>query len=319
MIGIDECTQPNSYVLTISVVMHGGVINLKLNDKENDIFNNVRYYSHAGEYNYAYTCITDEIFTHKYLIDTFRKTLHEPTFVGMSCIKNTLRPKYINLIENNEDYQENDEKYCQLHNVVVYDKFFSKFETIKDRMTQLYCQLNPKSDFFGIKLIALHRNMSKIVDGVNQPLYQLVTKEEFDLSTVTGLINLSVFINGKDVVTPVIKETLRTQKDYEDIRLLGEDIQIIKMSYFVTLIKTIFNNNCNINLIDFSCSHIYYPDSTTKEEANKLIEYTKVDIEAPPSSNDKFGGRRKKQKRTKRLKNRRHRSKKYRTKTNKRT
>ena len=62
MIGIDECIEPNSYVLTISIDTHAAVINVNLNDKENEIFKNVRYYSQAGEYYYSISNTNNGVF-----------------------------------------------------------------------------------------------------------------------------------------------------------------------------------------------------------------------------------------------------------------
>ena len=318
MIEMDECIQPNSYVLTISIYMHGAVINVDLNDKENEIFNNVRYYSHSGEYSYSSASVMDDITIYKYLINTFRKTLYEPTFVEMENLEEKFKPIYTSRLKKRGVYDEKQhEMSCKLHNVVVYDKFFSKFEYLGDRIDQLYCYFNPNVAFQGIRLVSLHKNMSNAVDGIK---YQLVTSDNFDLSSVSGLVKLSVLINGKDIVSQVIQETLRTQKNEEDIIVKSDNINLVKMSYFVQLIKKIFNNNCSINLIDFSCSHIYDPKHITKQEADTAMSYTKSDIEAPHSSKDMFGGKKHKQKKIqikKYKKSKKLKSKKNRTRKNK--
>ena len=83
MIGIDECIEPNSYVLTISIDTHAAVINVNLNDKENEIFKNVRYYSQAGEYYYSLSNVNNDVYNYRNLKNIFRKTLYEPTYVEM--------------------------------------------------------------------------------------------------------------------------------------------------------------------------------------------------------------------------------------------
>jgi hypothetical protein len=145
--------------------------------------------------------------------------------------------------------------------------------------------------------------MSNATDGIK---YQLVTPDDIDLSTLSGLIKLSVLINGKDVVSQVIQDAVRAPqiKDNEVIMLNGDSINVIRMSFFVSLIKLIFNDNCSINLIDFSCSDIYSKVSLAKEDKDRAMGYANVDIEAPASTVGKFGGKKyKKQKKIKRTKN----------------
>jgi hypothetical protein len=304
MIGIDECIEPNSYVLTISIDTHAAVINVNLNDEENEIFKNVRYYSQVGEYYYSISNVNNDVYNYRNLKNIFRKTLYEPTYIEMENLGKTLKPIYKQMLEGYNVYDERRyEKSCKIHNMVVYDKVLSKFERLNDRYNQLYCYFNPSDAYIGIKLISLHKNTSNAVDGIK---YQLVTPDDIDLSTLSGLIKLSVLINGKDVVSQVIQEKLRAPqvKDNEEILVNGDSIDVIRMSFFVSLIKLIFNNNCSINLIDFSCSHIYSKVSIPKEEKDRAMGYALVDIEAPPSTVGKFGGKKNKKhkKRTKNVK-----------------
>lgn len=311
MIGIDECIEPNSYVLTISIDTHAAVINVNLNDKENEIFKNVRYYSQVGEYYYSISNVNNDVYNYRNLKNIFRKTLYEPTYVEMEKLGKTMKPIYKQMLEGYKVYDERRyEKSCKIHNMVVYDKILSKFERLSDRYNQLYCHFNPSDAYIGIKLISLHKNMSNATDGIK---YELVTPDDMDLSTLSGLIKLSVLINGKDVVSQVIQEELRAPqiKDNEVIILNGDSIDVIRMSFFVSLIKLIFNDNCSINLIDFSCSHIYSKVNVAKEDKDRAMEYALVDIEAPPNTAGKFGGKKyKKQKKIKRTRNRKMKTKK---------
>jgi hypothetical protein len=59
------------------------VINVNLNDKENEIFKNVRYYSQAGEYYYSLSNVNNDVYNYRNLKNIFRKTLYEPTYVEM--------------------------------------------------------------------------------------------------------------------------------------------------------------------------------------------------------------------------------------------
>jgi len=320
MIGIDECIEPNSYVLTISIDTHAAVINVDLNDKENEIFNNVRYYSLVGDYYYSISNVNNDVYNYRNLKNIFRKTLYEPTYVEMENLGKTMKPIYKQMLEGYKVYDERRyEKSCKIHNMVVYDKILSKFERLNDRYNQLYCYFNPSDAFLGIKLISLHKNMSNANDGIK---YELVTPDDIDLSTLSGLIKLSMLVNGKDVVSQVIQEALRAPqiKDNEVIILNGDSIDVIRMSFFVSLIKLIFNDNCSINLIDFSCSHIYSKVSVTKEDKDRAMEYANVDIEAPASTVGKFGSKKyKKQKKKKRTKNvkKSKKTKKYKNRTRK--
>ena len=304
MIEIDECIEPNSYVLTISIDTHAAVINVNLNDKENEIFKNVRYYSQVGDYYYSISNTNNDVYNYRNLKNIFRKTLYEPTYLEMENLGKTLKPIYKQMLEGYKVYDEKRyEKSCKIHNMVVYDKILSKFERLSDRYNQLYCYFNPSDAYIGIKLISLHKNMSNATDGIK---YELVTPDDIDLSTLSGLIKLSMLINGKDVVSQVIQEALRAPqiKDNEVIILNGDSIDVVRMSFFVSLIKLIFNDKCSINLIDFSCSHIYSKVSVAKEDKDIAMGYALVDIEAPASTVGKFGGKKnKKQKKMKRTKN----------------
>ena len=74
------------------------------------------------------------------------------------------------------------------------------------------------------------------------------------------------------------------------------NIQIIKLSYLVELIKKLIHKSCIINLLDYSCN---VPTKYIEEQEQRSAKYIMpIDIEQG-LPNDRYGGNKNKKKRNK--------------------
>jgi hypothetical protein len=315
----------NDLIITIAIITHGGVINLELNPSLQNLLENVRLFSRAGEYKTTCTDEWEDIQLLHQLYPYFRKTLHKDTLLVLNDYK--------------EKMQEIDERKGSLMNSKIYENI--TIDKIFRTDTPGFFSGTILSDFFedfmGIFLISIHRKISEtdyevvwptniktdgykninLLDVTNikrlfeflHPDYNSLQVDSFieflyERSQSFGKREYDLMIDNieKSNFSPEEKKRIIQTKYNERLDYLQNNfiididrrlnkIMVIRLTTLVDLIKRLVGNNCRINLLDYACNHII---REIHQENRGNSQYLKVsDIENPPPYSKKWGGKRK--------------------------
>lgn len=297
----------NPLIVTILIQMHGTVITYDLSPEKTNIFENVRLLCKAGglkEYISGSTGMPglfEELLLYSNLQDIFKKDIDKSTFEIISGASSGL------LIGN-----------------VTFDKSLSR--TSGEGWS-------PTDSLQGVYLLSVHRGR-RLIYPVNQEekainllniedLHRLASAPEFN-STVPNLQHISIpfpnqeiYVEEENAVNADTKlseddkkqKLMQIRSQFMDLLdrwelTLGPsgNIEAIKLSSLVELVKTIIGNEIIINLLDYSCNA---PTSYIPEESNIYAKYiVEPDIESG-LPNTGLGGKKKKRRKTKNKKRKR--------------
>lgn len=308
-------------VVTIVIQMHGTVITYELSSSTSDIFDNVRLLCKAGglkEYvsgESGLPGITEELMLVSNLREIFGKDIDSSTYDIISNARSGL------LIGN-----------------ITFDKTLSTTSGNWDL-----------TDYFqGIYLLSIHQQDNLIYPNPDEKVINLLNVEDlhrlasfFD-SRVPNLEDISIPFPNQEIYieeenrvnkNPNLSEYEKKQKikgiKKQFMNLLGKweltldnsgNIEVIKLSCLVELVKNIIGENIIINLLDYSCN---VPTSYIPEETIASSKFIVPDDIETGLKNREYGGKKKKTKKmkktkkTKRVEKKKKRTKKRRSKRKK--
>jgi hypothetical protein len=281
-------------VVTIVIQMHGTVITYDLNSKTANIFDNTRLLCKAGglqEYisgQSGLPGILEEFMLVKNLREIFGQDLDRSTY---DIIKNAKS----GLLIGNITF----DKSLSTKSGDLYDYFFKYFQGIYllsiHRGRELMYPTNPNE-----KVI----NLLKVDDL--QRLADFLKTNVPDLQEdTTPFPNQEIYIEEENMVNKdsILSKDVKTQKIEKireqfmkliynwDLTLDSNgNIEDIKLSYLVKLIKKIIGEQIIINLLDYSCNA---PTSYISKKQTPQYAIQEYDEESGISINPKYGGKKK--------------------------
>ena len=123
-----NCTNIGSLIVTIAIQMHGKVIDLNLSPETQNTFNNVRLYSHAGDFKDVISTPVDDYNILPQLDELFQKDLNKSSINVINEYIGYSQPKYKSFLKSrvSDEYNEEDrEKVCRLIHNIFFDKSLS--------------------------------------------------------------------------------------------------------------------------------------------------------------------------------------------------
>ena len=336
-----------SKIVTLAIQMHGIVINLDLSPKTTKIFENVRLFSKAGDFDSAVSSDLAERQILYKVNEMFQKDLTVPTIQLINEYAEYCKPKYKAFLSHfNELNETRTQNACRYFENITYDKSLSAADIDEDSgiFECIISRLMPT--FQGFFVVSIHEKTGensftllypKKTDKQNLNLLLLNDFTKFanifgselpdlrDYSNILPSYKKFIDLENDDTLTLEQKKIRIEQLKQQFFRLLsgwnltmkGNKIETIKLSVMIDFIKHIIGPSCKINLLDYSCNgvSIFVPKN---QLANKqyMIEN---DIEHGYSTN--WGGNRqskkqksklKKHRRTRRHNKNKNKNKKYR-------
>ena len=266
-----------SKIITMAVMMHGVVIETELSAKKQNIFNNTRLFSLAGDFNQAVlgenTLRQNHLNT---LNSVFRRDLPDSsTAEVMDKFAERVRPKYALYIKSFFD-DLSTENICQIFETIPFDKALGSCmpKDIYSRMVQC---ISP--DVVGIYVISVHEKIDANTIKLIYPLDPYISN--LDLLRPTDFIEFAGIFDkdGESILNNILEksspwpnynmsiddETYKAQIDEWNITFSPGgflnpygNISHIRLSYLVDIIKQIVDpenpNMSKINIFDYSCS-----------------------------------------------------------------
>jgi hypothetical protein len=327
-----ECANNNSIIITLAILMHGKVINL---DITNNIFDNVRLFSKAGDLQDVVSSRLGELVILRKVNEMFQTDLTEPTINIIQKYVEYSHPKYKSLLEGEE--KMNRENVCRLFENITIDKTFSKTvirpSGFINRILCLVDYIFP--EFQGIFLVSIHEKVDdynfKLIYPPHNEHKNLNLLELDNLALFASLFNKqlpnlhqyssefpsyieyeeqeqninndpSLLLEEKTEKIDILRGQLYNLLTQWNLTIMNNSIEAIRMSKLVEIIKQIVGPQCNINLLDYSCNSLtkYIP-----KEQRKYIKYFEpLDVESELDVS--YGGKTNKKARTKKRKLKRH-------------
>jgi hypothetical protein len=343
-----ECIHIGNKIITLAIQMHGSVIDLDLSPEKNRIFEDVRLFSKAGDFDAAVSSDLAERHILYKVNEMFQRDLNVPTVELINEYVEYSKPKYTNFLR---DYGELNEKrsqnVCRQFGKITFDKSLSAADDNED--TGFFeCVMNrllPR--FQGFFVVSIHEKTGensfrllypKKTDKPNKTNLNLLLVDDFkkfanifgselpDLRELSNIlpsykefIDTDKTIENDTTLTKEEKEARLEELKQYFFRLLGgwnltmkgNKIETIKLSVMIDLIKRIIGEPAKINLLDYSCNSVsmFVPNNQLPNKQYMM----ESDIEQGYSKG--WGGRRrsrrhhKKNKRTNKSKKRK--TKKY--------
>lgn len=324
-----ECVSNGSIIITLAVQTHGKVIDLNLSPDKNNIFNDVRLFSKAGEFvDVVSSPIQDKNILRK-VNDIFQTNLNKPSLDSMNEYVKYSHPIYKRFVEESKT-NINNENVCRLFDNIIFDKAFSTnlvndgnpILCLVDKLLDL---INP--EFNGIFIVSVHEKINNDEYKLIYPYDSTQFGTNLNLLKMNELIEFARLFNGENIIHGLIQETttLPTKEytvsydtilknknitEYERKQMLNQmnreyyeilqqwnvtmknsqEIQAIKMSYLVDIIKQIVGPNCKVNILDYSCNSI--SRSIPEADLPNIKYLVPSDVENPGSKS--WGGKKEK-------------------------
>ena len=324
-----DCFTSN-IIVTLALVTHGVVVNMNLTPETQSLFEDVRLFSKAGDFQTVCANPVDDVLVLRNLYKHFRKELNYETLQTLN--------------EYSESYSKRQPaSTCGIFEHITVDKILT--------IDKPNPYLRDFQEFSGVFLISIHQ---KVGDDKYELLWPKEKKDRnVDLLNLHNLKKLDTLIplemtlssdsstRNKEIIDtldslsvpldhhefskrmshiehgPFTKEEKKTllQKEQANFYQQMKDFQIeidhssgfivgIRLSFLVRLIRSLIGPSCSINLLDYSCHHI---SQLMPDEERLFSSYmVPTDIENPPPYSQTWGGTRgkkKKKKKTRRRKN----------------
>ena len=331
-----ECIHIGSKIITLAIQMHGAVIDLDLSPEIAEIFEGVRLFSNAGEFEHAITNIKTNFGIKSKIRSMFQTDLTQSTLSVMNEYISHFKPEYTREVSQGHSSDLHlAEKSCKIYSNITVDKAWGNSlssgtgSASSGILTRCFNYLNTKIE--GVYLVSIH---DKKDETYYELLYPKLETDRVDLN-LTKLDDLRIFANIFGSELPNLSEystvlpnpflyidddkriendpTLTDEEKQLRIQALKDEfysirnrwkltikndiIEAIKMSVLVDLIKNIVGPTCKINLFDFTCNSISTFTPETQRSAKQFV--ISDDIEQGVSK--EWGGR-KKPKKMKKLK-----------------
>ena len=309
-----EKLDPGTIIVTLSLVTHGVIINTNISP-EDFSFNNTRLFSLSGDFS--------QVIMHPnvreqngvtYLNKIFQKDLQQPTSEIVEVYKERQQSNYKSYIEtHNIDLPI--EAICKTFQQITSDKVLSTKEHGSDRddTTITFCGVNwiPMGRT-GIFVISVHKKIKDnsltllypTKDNVGENLNLLKTNELFQFAELfhQNTENISRILSNALLPSSPFPRITANMSQKEINKCLAKlfiwnltmsddeyNIDYIRMSYLVKIIKQIVGNTCKINIFDYTCS---IPNGYLNSEDMKKLSTSTIGTN-PDASNQTWGGRRK--------------------------
>jgi hypothetical protein len=288
-----ECIHIGSKIITLAIQMHGKVIDLDLSPEKNRIFENVRLFSNAGEFEDVLTSMKVNLDIKSNLSSLFQKDLTQSTLSVISEYISRFKPEYTKLVKQSHSSDLHlAEKSCKIYSNITLDKSFgiSGSDEIEGNGIVKRCLNYLNNIIEGVYVVSIHEKK----DENNYELLYPDLKTDTKNLNLTNLDDLRIFANIFGREPPNLSQystilpdphlfidhdkqiendtTLTLQQKHRIIQELKDEfygirnrwkltikndrIESIKMSVLVDLIKNIVREECKINLFDFSCNTI---------------------------------------------------------------
>jgi|694.fasta_scaffold147486_3 hypothetical protein len=284
-----NCTDIGSKIVTLAIQMHGTVISLDLTDAEVDIFQNVRLFSKAGDFDDAVSSDLAERHILYKVNEMFQKDLTAPTVELINEYVEYSKPKYKNFLSHfNQLNETRTQNVCRLFENITYDKVLSTMDDVNSGFFN--CIMNRlMPPFQGFFVVSIHEKI-----GENR--FELLYPKKKDKQNL-NLLLLNDFIQFANIcgnelpdlrkysnILPSYKEFIDVDKKIENDKTLtseekeirieqmkedfyqlisswnltikGNTIESIKLSVMINFIKNIVGPTCKINLLDYSCNGV---------------------------------------------------------------
>ena len=286
-----ECIHIGNKIITLAIQMHGTVIDLDLSPEKNRIFEDVRLFSKAGDFDVAFS---NEIMERHILYkvnEMFQKDLTVPTLELINEYVEYSKPKYINYLSYTGDLNETRrQNICRQFENITFDKSLSATDEDEDSgfFECIMNRLLPR--FQGFFVVSIHEktgeNSFRLLypkekkDKTNLNLLMLDDFQKFanifgsefpDLREYSNIlpsykefIDVDKKIENDTTLTEEQKEARLEELKQYFFRLLGgwkltiqdNKIETIKLSVMIDLIKSIIGQPVKINLLDYSCNGV---------------------------------------------------------------
>jgi len=333
-----ECVDDGAYIITLAIQTHGKVIDLSLSPDTVSIFDDVRLFSKAGEFEDAMSSHAQDQNILVKVNKLFQKDIRGASIDLMNEYVEYSHPIYKQFLEQRGHKKTND-NVCRLFDNVMFDKSLS-MNTLRDgnrfscMVDQLLNLIDPELN--GIFVVSVHQ---KINDneyqliypdvGYNLNLLKIKDFKEFasaftsDTNVLRSLVDKSSNLPTEEYIRrydKLIKENnpqLFEEENNRFFELLNKwsitmqnanQIESIRLSTLVDTIKQIIGHKCKINLLDYSCNSIIrtLPD----RDRNNAQYLVSSDIENPAK---RWGGKSTKKRKTKQRKTKQRKTKQRKT------
>lgn len=305
----------SNIIVTVALVTHGVVVNLKLTPETQSLFENVRLFSKAGEFQPVCANPMEDVLVLRPLYKHFRKELTSET---------------LQTLKEYSQMQKQNASSCGIFEHITVDKIL----TI-DKPTP-YAMLRDFQEFSGIFLISIHRKVAENTyqlvwptekgdSAMNVDLLNLHNLKKLDTlipsaspnkELIDTLDSLSVPLDHSEFSNRIFRiehgsftkeeKQALLQKEQANFYQEMKDFQIeidhssgfivgIRLSFLVHIIRTLIGQPCSINLLDYSCNHTtQWMPSGEQVFSSYMVP---SDIENPPPYSRTWGGTRRKRKR----------------------
>jgi hypothetical protein len=285
-----ECIDIGSKIVTLAIQMHGIVINLDLSPETTKIFENVRLFSKAGDFDVSISSDLAERHILYKVNEMFQKDLTVPTVEIINEYAEYSKPKYKNFLSHFGELNETrSQNICRQFDNITFDKSLSAadgnedsdiFECIVNRLMPTFqgffvvsihektgensfTLLYPKkSDKQNLNLLLIN-DFNKFANIFGRKLPDFSEYSNI-LPSYREFIDVDKKIENDHTLTPEQKEIRVEQLKQQFFRLLGgwnltikgNKIDSIKLSVMIDFIKNIVDPSCKINLLDYSCNGV---------------------------------------------------------------
>lgn len=330
-----DCIDIGSKIVTLAIQMHGTVINLDLLPETMKIFENVRLFSKAGDFDLVVSSDLSERHILYKVNEMFQKDLTIPTVEIINEYTEYSKPKYKNFLTHfNELNETRSKNVCRQFENITYDKSLSAADSYEDSGV-FECIINHLMPTFqGFFVVSVHEKTGensftllypKKTDKQNLNLLLLNDFTKFanifgselpdlrEYSNILPSYKHFIDLENDNTLTRQQKEIRIEELKQQFFRLLsgwnltmkGNKIETIKLSVMVDFIKHIVGPSCKINLLDYSCNAVsmFVPKNQLLNK-QYMIEN---DIEQGYSKN--WGGKRRSKKHHKKYRKTRRRNK----------
>lgn len=324
-----DCIPVGAKIITVSVQLHGTIIDLDLSPEMHSIFKNTRLFSYAGLYESAYTSHWDALQRMREMKRLFVQDIEGESMVeALTEYIVPLTEEYKEKLATNKKWKEEKiSNVCKHIGPITVDKAFAKGDrTFIERCIHSYILSDPED----IYVVSVHEKI-----GEND--YRLLSSRE---EASRGISKLSYFREkGRNDIADMLiaeskelpnfaeakkqidaiesdialserekEERIRAIKDpiYDEVRRWKctvnrkrDEFTSIRMSMLSRILQMLYGDDCYIQLLDYSCNEvsIFLP----KEQYVYKKYYRETDIEQGIPGIKGGKGRKKKNTRRKRF------------------
>ena len=314
-----ECVDDGAYIITLAIQTHGKVIDLNLSPDTASIFDDVRLFSKAGEFEDAMSSHSQDQNILKKVNKLFQHDIRGASIDLMNEYVEYSHPIYKQFLEQGGHTLANN-NVCRLFDNITFDKSLS-MNTLRDgnrfscMVDQLLNLIDPELN--GIFVVSVHQKINdneyKLICpdpalGYNLNLLKIKDFKEFasafttDTNILRALVDKSSnlpteeYIRRYDILMKENKPQLLEEENNRFFELLKKwsitmqnaiQIESIRLSTLVDTIKQIIGAKCKINLLDYSCNSI--TRTLPVRDRNNAQYLVSSDIENPPK---RWGGKR---------------------------